>query len=750
MGPGILTSIQYSGGLRAIREYDASLRLYQLRYETASATTTNTAAAFLYTLSPGGRVLAEDRPHEGRGDGFGRNSNREGKRIVNFYFSALNPTNGVGAQAALEGISFDSNGELLAPTNRLGTDARSFLPEVRVSNWRMSEADGLSVGYNARGSLATVPLYFRLPGATALTREVGHLTYNDGGLLQQVERGSGADRVTVTYQYDGMGRVVERQVAGPPGRCRPGIRQYFWRGQQLLEEYEWNGATNGLTRRYLYVGDELALVQSATTPGGGLSDYVPLLNLNGSVCGYARPDGTLVETILYGAYGAPVFRRHSGGVTETASSAIASTLLFQSAWHDEETGLYHFGQRTLHPYLARFLQRDPEPFVRSRALFTAFNGDPAGMVDPSGCVPEFVKNHVPAIKTLETLKADYQGLQEPLNGFTKALNASRDGADRKVTDLGMKGLGLAVAGLKLTESFGCEELTATSKQVATANTHLKTGLGILNTVADMRRDRMVLTAIKAHAMFPANHDSRLRWLAAGGATADFKTFVNSDLMQNEAVQKSRSFQAGSPGARAHLDDFQKKYTLERESKLLSVGEGTHKLASAYFNWAFKGMGKNEDVQRCKTLLAASGDLLDLAGSFNKVRKTEELAKLTFFSGEMGAVQSAKAIYGQAAILGATFDASFNLTQKAIVLSNDPLVSNAYLEDVRRFEENGGFTSVAAGLLVTIGAERAGYRLQQYAEKRIVSDAINKYLGKYMVEGRDPRAEYYSRGLQAPP
>ncbi|HYG34371.1 MAG TPA: RHS repeat-associated core domain-containing protein, partial [Clostridia bacterium] len=453
---------------------------------------------------------------------------------------------------------------------------------------------------------------------------------------------------------------------------------------------------------------------------------------------------------LYGSYGAPVFRSHEASVTETTSSDIGNTLLFQSTWYDEETGLYQFGQRTLHPFLARFLQRDPEPFVRSRALFTAFNGDPVGMVDPSGCVPEFVSDKIPAIKTLETLKEDYVGLQEPLNDFTKALNATRMGADRKASDLGVKGLGLAVAGLKLTESFGCEELTTFSKQVATFNTHLNTGLGILNDIADMRRDRMVLTAIKAHAMFPARNDSRLRWLAAGGAAADFKTFVNSDLLQDASVQKSRSFRAGSPAARAFLNDFQKEYNLQRESKLLSIGEGVKKLGSAYFDWAFKGMGNNEDVQRCKTLMDASGDLLVLAGKFNEVRKDKDLASMAFFTGEMGAVQSAKALYGQAAILGATFDASFSLTQKIIVLSNDPLVSKAYLEDVKKFEENGGFTAVFGGLLCTIGFEKAGYRVGQFAEKRLVSDFVNKHLGKYMVEGRDPRAEYYSRGLQAPP
>lgn len=750
LGPGLLQSIQYAGGLRVIRDYDASTRLYQLRYEAASSTATNPVAGFLYNLTPAGRVLSETRSHEGRADGYVRNGNLEGMRIVNFYFSAVNPTNGSGAVSALEGINFDSNGELISPTNRLGTDVRAFLPEVKVSNWRMTNADGYAVTYNVRGSVETVPLYFRLPGATGLTREIAKLTYNDGGLLQKVERGSGADLVTITYTYDGLGRIVERQVSGPAARCRPGLRQFFWRGQDLLEEYEWTGTTFGLTRRYLYVGDELALVQSAANPGGSLTDYVPLLNLSASVCGYARTDGTLVETILYGAYGAPLFQAQSAGPTEISSSTVASTLLFQSAWYDEETGMYHFGRRTLHPFLGRFLQRDPEPFVVSRALFTAFNGDPAGMVDPSGSVPDFVKNHVPGLNTLLTLKKNYLGLEKPLNEFAAALNATRMDSNRKVTDLGVKGLGLAAAGLKLTESFGCAELTDYSKKVATFNTHLNTALGILNNVADMRRDRMVLTAIKAHALFPAGQDSRLRWLSAGGAAADFKTFVNSDLLQNAAVQKSRSFQAGSPDAQEFLHDFQKKYSIQREAKLLAIGQGVNKLASAYFGWAFKGKGKNADVERSKLLLGASGDLLNLAEQFNKVRKDKDLATMTFFSGEMGAIQSAKAIYGQAAILGATFDVSMSLTEKTIVLCSDPLVSKAYADDVKKFEDNGGFTSVFGGLLNTVGLERAGYRVQQFAEKRLVADAVQKYLGKYMVEGRDPRADYYSQGLRAPP
>jgi RHS repeat-associated protein len=304
-------------------------------------------------------------------------------RITDFLFSAAD-ANGGTPQASVRGLSFDGNGEMSAPTSTTGADARSVQPDVTLLNGRLQTADGQPVGYNAQGSVETVPLYFRLPGQTALTREAGTLTYDPLGMLSRVERGVGADKVTVDYIRDGLGRIVQRDVVGPPARCHPGSRQYFWRGNLLYEEYELAAGAYGLTRRYVWLGSDPIVVQSAVVPGGPLSDFVPLQNLTGSFCGYAKPDGTLVETVVYGAYGTPVFR--TAGGAEAPGSSIGQTLLFQGAWFDEDTGLYQMGERNLHPVLARFLQRDGRLYTVSRALFAAFNGDPRGSwILPARC-----------------------------------------------------------------------------------------------------------------------------------------------------------------------------------------------------------------------------------------------------------------------------------------------------------------------------------------------------------------------------
>ena len=58
-------------------------------------------------------------------------------------------------------------------------------------------------------------------------------------------------------------------------------------------------------------------------------------------------------------------------------------MLFHGAFFDDATGLYQMGERTLHPLLGRFLERDAALYVESRALLTAFNGDPVSRSDPT-------------------------------------------------------------------------------------------------------------------------------------------------------------------------------------------------------------------------------------------------------------------------------------------------------------------------------------------------------------------------------
>jgi RHS repeat-associated protein len=382
LGPDTPSRIRYAGGLDVRFEYDASLRFTGVVLETPAVGggDPTVVSGLRYQRTPGGRFLSEQRLDTGRFDVFGRSAPAQGMRIRDFRLGA-GDASGAGAQASLLGFSFDADGELQPPASTSGSDPRAFFASFTTAGPRLASVDGAAVGYDADGSVTSVPLWVRLPGSTALTRVLATLSYDGFGLLRAVARDDG---VAVEYGRDGMGRIAERRVTGPADRCRPGTWRYAWMRDRLLEEYDASGASPVLQRRYVYLGDDLVLAQVASA-GGVFTSYVPLVAANGSVRGWSLTDGTQVERIDYGPYGLPVFRSPAG--VERSASAVADTLLFHAAFHDPETGLYQMGERDLHPLLGRFLQRDSEPYLVSRALFTAFDGDPAGLTDATGRAP---------------------------------------------------------------------------------------------------------------------------------------------------------------------------------------------------------------------------------------------------------------------------------------------------------------------------------------------------------------------------
>jgi YD repeat-containing protein len=167
---------------------------------------------------------------------------------------------------------------------------------------------------------------------------------------------AGRRRLTVTYGYDALGRLVTRSVTDADG-VTTGYA-YVWAGDVLLEEYE-NGV---LARTYLHsVGTLPAVLLSAGLPAGHL--YVH--DGRGLVSGLVRRDdpSTFAEKYGYEVTGA-------GFVTEIAgvpvalpdrrqtSSALLNAVLsgMPGVLHDWRTGLLAgLGGRQLDPRIAGVL-----------------------------------------------------------------------------------------------------------------------------------------------------------------------------------------------------------------------------------------------------------------------------------------------------------------------------------------------------------------------------------------------------------
>ena len=746
-GPGLLSAVAYNDGLRLINVYDESLRRFKILYQIGPVTSPTNVAGFNYVLTGGGRVLSEERVHEDRVDVYRRNSNLSGMRVVDFHLSATNATNGAGAAVLVQGFHFDSNGEIASPTNSSGGDARALHPPVTTVNGRITTADGVAVTYNPQGAVARVPVWVRFPGQTALSRELATLTYDGFGLLKQVVRGEGAEAVTVRYTRDGLGRIIEREVFGPVARCRPGRWLYGWKGNQLIEEYEHAGGTYELLRAYVYIGRDLVLVQSAVTPGGTPTDYVPIVNMNGSICGFATPAGELREIILYSPYGTPVFKAVSGtGATEIDHSQIANTLLFQGNWFDQETGLYQLGQRNLHPQLTRFLQRDNKLYVQSRALFAAFNGDPAGFIDPSGTFAEDINKINSAYEKLEEIKGNALDLRDKAKSLKTAFEASQSWEPREESLAG-SGLDLTTSGLTFASSFGGENFKEFADNTIAGIENLKLGVDLLETSMDMLRSKLMLTAIRAHAVSPEGYSPTMKWLAAGGAGADHLV-LDPTFWADKAIIGNYENDAGSAEARKYFEEFQVEYHQQREENLFNMAQTANSLASALFEYQFKD-DTSRGAEIGRNILEASSQLLNVVEQFRDVMdKDNDLAGLAFNLGRGKRMDALVDGFRSRHVLKATFQASFKGTQAAIIAFSDRDTAAAYKQAVEQFNENGGFTTVFSGMLSQINTSFThdlSYLIQTYSDLDLKQD-FQTIVDRFS-QG-DQRLGYYMRGVNA--
>jgi hypothetical protein len=82
--------------------------------------------------------------------------------------------------------------------------------------------------------------------------------------------------------------------------------------------------------------------------------------------------------------------------------------------------------------------------------------------------------------------------------------------------------------------------------------------------------------------------------------------------------------------------------------------------------------------------------------------------------------------------------------------NDEDVAKAYQEQLAQFEQNGGWLTVASGLLSTVGADDTALLIQSFHDTDFLGPALKSY-NDYM-NYRDKQAErsqHYLIGIGAP-
>jgi RHS repeat-associated protein len=208
---------------------------------------------------------------------------------------------------------------------------------------RLTNDGGLAVVHDANGNIVQY-------GSAALT-------WDARGRLAQVSDGG-----TVTsFLYDCFNRRVTKTVNGV-------TKRYVWLGDDLAAEAD---ASWSQTASYFYEpGVDLPI---SRTDAAGTVYY--LQDHAGSVTALARPDGSLIGRYAYTPWG-----------EVAADPGMPAQPLLWTGRELDETGLYYLRGRYYLPSIGRFLSEDPAGLEANLNLYQfALNG-PLGRRDPFGLI----------------------------------------------------------------------------------------------------------------------------------------------------------------------------------------------------------------------------------------------------------------------------------------------------------------------------------------------------------------------------
>ena len=221
---------------------------------------------------------------------------------------------------------------------------------------RLLEDDQFTYTYDNNGNLQTKT-------NKAIPTDVTTYTWDAQDQLIQIDR---PDSTTVTYKYDGLGRRIEKNVAGT-------ITRYVYDGEDILLEYD---GSNTFTARYSH-GDQVDQPLVLQKAGQGFFYYHS--NHQGSITHLTDSNGTIANSYVYDSYGRQLM------VAESVSQPYSYT----GREYDQESGFYFYRARYFDANTGRFLSEDPIGLDGGdQNLYRYVSNRPLMLNDPFGLSPD--------------------------------------------------------------------------------------------------------------------------------------------------------------------------------------------------------------------------------------------------------------------------------------------------------------------------------------------------------------------------
>ena len=174
---------------------------------------------------------------------------------------------------------------------------------------------------------------------------------------------------TVNYDYDGLGRRVEKEII----EVTTTVTRYIYDNEDILLELD---GSNNIVARYTHgLGiDEPLIIEKA-----GASFFYHADGL-GSITELTDTAGTVAQSYTYSSF---------GKIESQLDSNFIQPYTLTAREFDPETGLYFYRARYYDPTTGRFLQEDLIGFAGGINFYLYVQNGPTNLVDPDGLIVFF-------------------------------------------------------------------------------------------------------------------------------------------------------------------------------------------------------------------------------------------------------------------------------------------------------------------------------------------------------------------------
>jgi len=312
-------------GMQSHYEYDALSRITRV---SSSNSVGNTVSIFANEYSPGGDLTQTDETQE----------SQTGIQHKEFTYDADHQVIGVTGTES-DTFTYDAVG------NR--TDHSANYNEL---NELTGDSDN-TYQYDLDGNLTSIK---KKDGS----KETDLTWSSDGLLLNLTYLENGSTVKTITYQYDGLNRRIEKNLVDLVDSSKSQIRRYVYDGDNILLETDGDGKILAYYFHTLALDHPVAMLRDLDHNGSFTSNEVFSYTRDhlGSIRELVDFNGNVIQRYRYSTFGKTTIEKAD---SSTDHQLVDNLFAYTGREYDSDTQFYGYRNRYYSPEMGRFISPDP-------------------------------------------------------------------------------------------------------------------------------------------------------------------------------------------------------------------------------------------------------------------------------------------------------------------------------------------------------------------------------------------------------